>query len=342
MPGRPEAVLRVKAGSAAPFTDSNGQIWAADQGFEGGATIDRDPELVVEGTKDRGLYLCEHYGMDAFSCKLPNGRYLAKLYFAETFEGVNAAGGRVFSFSVQGKEFKDFDIWVKAGGPNRAYVESVPFEVTNGEFRITFTPGVENPAINAIEIFPSGATSPAPAAPQAADPVLKIDAKKVTGKVSPMLYGLMTEEINFAYEGGIYGELIRNRTFKSDAQNPTFWTAVGDATIALDKAQPLNTALDVSLKLDLGKAAETSRVGVANGGYWGIPVRPNTTYRCSFYARGENVSGPLTVSLESTNGEKVFASAAVSGITGEWKKHELTLTTGNVEVSKDNRLVISS
>jgi hypothetical protein len=44
-------VLRVKAGSAAPFTDSNGQIWAADQGFEGGATIDRDPELVVEGTK---------------------------------------------------------------------------------------------------------------------------------------------------------------------------------------------------------------------------------------------------------------------------------------------------
>ena len=49
--GRPKAVLRVKAGSAAPFTDSNGQIWAADQGFEGGATIDRDPELVVEGTK---------------------------------------------------------------------------------------------------------------------------------------------------------------------------------------------------------------------------------------------------------------------------------------------------
>jgi len=47
-----------------------------------------------------------------------------------------------------------------------------------------------------------------------------MDAGKVTGKVSPMLYGLMTEEINFAYEGGIYGELIRNRSFKADAVVP--------------------------------------------------------------------------------------------------------------------------
>ncbi len=103
------------------------------------------------------------------------------------------------------------------------------------------------------------------------DPVLKIDAKKVTGKVSPNLYGLMTEEINFAYEGGIYGELIRNRTFKSDAQKPIFWDAVGDNTLSLDKTQPLNTALDVSLKMDLGKAAQTSRVGNANGGYLSQP-----------------------------------------------------------------------
>jgi len=93
-------------------------------------------------------------GHEAFSCKIPNGKYLAKLYFAETYQGITAPGQRVFSFTVQGKEFKDFDIWVKAGGPKRAYVESVPVEVTNGEFRVTFTPKVENPAINAIEILP--------------------------------------------------------------------------------------------------------------------------------------------------------------------------------------------
>ena len=49
-----------------------------------------------------------------------------------------------------------------------------------------------------------------------------------------MLYGLMTEEINFAYEGGIYAELIRNRTFKSNLRNPDFWDAVGEATMTID------------------------------------------------------------------------------------------------------------
>ena len=72
--------------------------------------------------------------MDSFSRKLPNGKYTVKLYFAETFEGITDKGGRVFTFNVQGREFKDFDIWVKAGGPNRAYVETVPVEVTNGVF----------------------------------------------------------------------------------------------------------------------------------------------------------------------------------------------------------------
>ena len=120
----------------------------------------------VTGTKDPGLFTSEHFGMRAFSTKIPNGKYLAKLYFAETYAGITAPGQRVFSYNVMGHEFKDFDIWVKAGGPNRAYIETVPVEVTNGEFRIVFTAQVENPAIKAIEIMPqaeagAGAASPA-------------------------------------------------------------------------------------------------------------------------------------------------------------------------------------
>jgi len=183
----------------------------------------------------------------------------------------------------------------------------------------------------------SSATNAAPAIP-----VLQIDAGKVTGNVSPTLYGLMTEEINFSYEGGLYGELIRDRTFKSNAHSPIFWNAVGDTTLALDTNQPLNPVLNLSLKLDTGKASKTSPVGIANGGYWGIPVRPNTTYRASFYARGRHFSGPLTVSLESTNGSKVLAKAIVPKISREWKKYDVSLTTENIEPSKDNRLVIST
>jgi len=149
--------VRIKAGLFEPFTDSSGQVWLPERGFEGGATIDRDPSTVIEGTKDPALFLSEHYAMDSFSCKIPNGKYIAKLYFAETFEGITGPGQRVFSYNVQGHEFKDFDIWAKSGGPNRAYIETVPVVVTNGEFRIVFTSQIENPEINAIEIIPQTA-----------------------------------------------------------------------------------------------------------------------------------------------------------------------------------------
>jgi len=153
-PAATKSVVRIKAGASAAFTDSSGNVWQAEQGFDGGDVIERDSSTAIANTKDAGLYLSEHYGMSSFSCALPNGKYVAKLHFAETFEGVSGAGERVFSFNVQGHEFKDFDVFVKAGGSNRAYIETVPVEVTNGKFTITFTSNVENPEINAIEIVP--------------------------------------------------------------------------------------------------------------------------------------------------------------------------------------------
>lgn len=172
-------------------------------------------------------------------------------------------------------------------------------------------------------------------------PVLEIDAGKVTGQVSPTLYGLMTEEINYSYEGGLYGELIRNRSFKASATEPVFWSTVGNAAISLDFNQPLNDALNVSLKLDASQAAPTAPAGIANGGYWGIPVRPKTTYHASFYARGDGkFSGPLTVAITDTNGT-VFASGKVASITGDWQKYEVTLKTKKVPESKDNQFVIT-
>jgi hypothetical protein len=77
-----------------------------------------------------------------------------KLHFAETFEGVTTAGERVFSFNVEGRDFKDFDVYVKAGGTAKAYVETVPIEIKDGKLDITFTSKIENPQINAIEILP--------------------------------------------------------------------------------------------------------------------------------------------------------------------------------------------
>jgi len=146
--------IRIKTGVAAAVKDSSGNEWLADQGFADGETIER-PELKIENTKDPAIYQAERYSMTKFTQALPNGKYIVKLHFAETFEGISEAGQRVFSFNVEGKEFKDFDVWAKSGGFARAYVETVSVEITDGKLDITFTANVENPEINGIEIVPA-------------------------------------------------------------------------------------------------------------------------------------------------------------------------------------------
>ena len=147
-------VVRIRAGDSAPFTDASGNVWLADQGFADGETIARAGDLKIENTQNPGLYRSERYSMTAFSYPLPNGKYTVKLHFAETFEDITGAGQRVFSFNVEGREFKDFDVWAKAGGAQRAYIETVPVEIADGKLDIKFTANIQNPEINGIEIIP--------------------------------------------------------------------------------------------------------------------------------------------------------------------------------------------
>jgi hypothetical protein len=145
--------VRIKAGPSAPLTDSEGNVWLPDQGFTDGETIEH-PDAQIANTKDPAIYRSERYSMTSFSYPVPNGKYTVKLHFAETYEAITGPGQRLFSFNVEGQEFKDFDVWVKAGGALRAYVETVSVEVTDGKLDITFTSNVENPQINGIEIIP--------------------------------------------------------------------------------------------------------------------------------------------------------------------------------------------
>jgi hypothetical protein len=153
MLGAAQATIRIKAGADKSLQDETGVVWEADRGFEGGETIAR-PDLPISNTKTPSVYRAERYSMTAFKQELPNGKYLVKLHFSETFEGITAPRERVFSFSVEGKTFKDFDVFVKAGGFGKAYIESVPVEIKDGRLDITFTSNIENPQINAIEIIP--------------------------------------------------------------------------------------------------------------------------------------------------------------------------------------------
>jgi gluconolactonase len=149
-------VIRIRAGARTPYTDSQGNVWLAEEGFVGGETITRAGNPDVLDTEDDDLFLSEHYSMSSFSREIPNGKYTVKLHFAETYEEIDGPGQRVFSFAVNGQEFNDFDISEKAGGVMKPYVESVDVEVTDGKLTITFTPSIQNPAINGIEIIPAG------------------------------------------------------------------------------------------------------------------------------------------------------------------------------------------
>jgi alpha-L-arabinofuranosidase len=177
-------------------------------------------------------------------------------------------------------------------------------------------------------------------------PTFTVDAGHPVGKVSPTLYGLMTEEINHSYDGGLYAELIQNRAFLDNTITPVHWSALNDnasaAAIALDPSNSFNDKLTMSLRLTVTKATKEHPAGVANSGYWGIPVQPNTDYHATILARADaSFSGPVTASIVSDDGTKVYATGTFSGLTTEWKKIELTLTTGRVAPTAKAQFVIT-
>jgi len=110
--------------------------------------------------------------------------------------------------------------------------------------------------------------------------MLNVEVSRPKAAVSPMLYGLMTEEINYSYDGGLYAELVRNRTFRSDWSGILNWFLIEKGTAAaklsVDPKEGPSTALPSSAKLEITRADVNSPAGLLNEGYWGIAVRPNS------------------------------------------------------------------
>jgi alpha-N-arabinofuranosidase len=176
-------------------------------------------------------------------------------------------------------------------------------------------------------------------------PSLTIQVDHPTGTVSPTFYGLMTEEINYSYDGGLYPELIRDRVLSRSWDALRLWPMVarGDSivNVSADESDGPSAALPRSLRVTVAKASAASPAGVENGGYWGIPVRPHTEYSGSFYAKTDNPGLPVTISLQNDQTGVIAASATVTGLTGDWKRYAYTLKTGDVLVSSNNHLILT-
>lgn len=156
-------VLRVNAGDSASYTDKAGNVWRGDKeytkgggyGFVGGDTVDRGSSMKIEGTNDPKIYQTERYSMDRFVAEVPNGKYMIRLHFAETYDGIDTDGPRVFDVKIQGAVLlKDIDVAKTAGKVQKALIrEFKGVAVTNGILDITFVAKQQNPEINGIEII---------------------------------------------------------------------------------------------------------------------------------------------------------------------------------------------
>jgi alpha-L-arabinofuranosidase len=176
-------------------------------------------------------------------------------------------------------------------------------------------------------------------------PSLSIQVDHPTAKVSPMLYGLMTEEINFSYDGGVYAELVRDRVPGRGFGGLSRWQMVARgsswASISLDETTGPSKEIPRSIKVAVKGATEANPAGVQNEGYWGIPVRPSTTYTGSFWAKTDSAGIPVTISLVNDLSGVAAAKTTVTGLSGEWKEYSYTLKTGVVAASVNNHLQLT-
>ena len=175
---------------------------------------------------------------------------------------------------------------------------------------------------------------------------LSVDLNRTKAPVSPTLYGLMTEEINYSYDGGLYAELIRNRTFRADWSGILNWFLIENGTssakVSIDAKEGPSKALSSSAKLEVLKADAQSPAGLVNEGYWGFAVRPNTKYTGSLFAKtAASSSLPLKVTLVADQSGAVLASADVPVSGAAWKQYKFEMESGSTAASSENHLEIT-
>lgn len=160
-----------------------------------------------------------------------------------------------------------------------------------------------------------------------ADPVvINIDAAASGKQVAPTLHGLFFEDINYAADGGLYAELIQNRSFEH--RDPMFsWqeTARGGAkgTASVAKENPIHANNPSFIRLHV-EAPGTEGFGLVNGGFDGIPLKQGERYSFSIYAR--NSSGDratVAVRLETPDG-RLLVEKRITRVERDWKRHTVT------------------
>ena len=158
-----------------------------------------------------------------------------------------------------------------------------------------------------------------------AQSVMDINTKKLGAPIQSTMYGIFFEDINYAADGGLYGELIKNRSFEFP-QHLMGWQAFGCVDVKDDgpfARCPHYVELSVPDHKD-------RRTGLTNEGYFGIGVKKGEQYRFSVWAKAPKGNGTIRVQLINENSmdeRQQFAEQTLDITSADWKKYTLTLTS---------------
>jgi len=160
--------------------------------------------------------------------------------------------------------------------------------------------------------------------------VIDVNTKKLGAPVQSTMYGIFFEDINYAADGGLYAEMVKNRSFEFP-QHLMGWRAFGQFEVKADGPFERNPHY-VRLKYSGHRDKFT---GLENEGFFGIATKKDATYRFSVWARcPEGGTSTLDVSLvdNDTMGEDQSYAKATVEISGkEWKKYTAELKSPRTE-----------
>ncbi len=161
--------------------------------------------------------------------------------------------------------------------------------------------------------------------------VLDVSTRKLGAPIQSTMYGIFFEDINYAADGGLYGELVKNRSFEFP-QHLMGWQAFGCVDVKDDgpfERCPHYVVLSAPDHRD-------RRTGLTNEGFFGIGVKKNEQYRFSVWAKAPKGSGAIRVQLidESTMREnQTFAEQTIDIASKDWKKYSVELKS-NIDLKR--------
>ena len=158
-----------------------------------------------------------------------------------------------------------------------------------------------------------------------AQSVMDVNTKKLGAPIQPTMYGIFFEDINYAADGGLYGELVKNRSFEFP-QHLMGWQAFGRVDVKDDG--PFERCPHYVVLSDPGH--NDRRTGLVNEGYFGIGVKQGEQYRFTVWAKAPKGGAAIRVQLIQENSmeeNQQFAEQKVDITSAEWKKYTVTLTS---------------